>query len=83
MTIISRREFDQTKDRAIEAAADGPVFITDQGQPAYVLMTVDAYHRLSKQATSIGEAFYVPGIDEIEFDIPKLDDTGIKPVDLS
>ncbi|MFK0329763.1 type II toxin-antitoxin system Phd/YefM family antitoxin [Rhizobium sp. NPDC090275] len=83
MTIISSREFNQNRSSAFRATAKGAVIITDRGKPAYVLLTVDEYRKLTKQEDSISEAFYVPGADEIEFEIPKLDDTGIKPVDFS
>lgn len=83
MTMISSREFNQNRSSAVRATKDGPVIITDRGKPAYVLMTVDEYRKLTKQEGSIGDAFYVAGADEIEFEIPKLDDTGIKPVDFS
>ena len=52
-------------------------------RPLTTETSVDEYRKLTKQEDSISEAFYVPGADEIEFEIPKLDDTGIKPVDFS
>lgn len=40
------REFNQDTSRAKKAAADGPVFITDRGKPAHVLLTFAAYQEL-------------------------------------
>ncbi|MCY7307107.1 MAG: type II toxin-antitoxin system prevent-host-death family antitoxin, partial [Rhodoferax sp.] len=35
---------------ATRAAADGPVFVTDRGRPAFALLKFDDYHRLSGKA---------------------------------
>lgn len=43
---MSSREFNQDTSRAKKAAADGPVFITDRGKPAHVLLTFAAYQGL-------------------------------------
>lgn len=50
MTTITSREFSQEAGRAKKAAAKGPVFITDRGRPAHVLMTIEDYRRLSPGA---------------------------------
>jgi PHD/YefM family antitoxin component YafN of YafNO toxin-antitoxin module len=43
---MSSREFSQDTSRAKKAPPDGPVFITDRGKPAHVLLTFDAYQKL-------------------------------------
>lgn len=43
---MSSREFNQDTSRAKKAAVDGPVFITDRGKPAHVLLTFAAYQKL-------------------------------------
>ena len=43
---MSSRGFNQDTSRAKKAAADGPVFITDRGKPAHVLLTFAAYQEL-------------------------------------
>ena len=43
---MSSREFNQDTSRAKKAAADGPVFITDRGKPAHVLLSFAAYQEL-------------------------------------
>jgi PHD/YefM family antitoxin component YafN of YafNO toxin-antitoxin module len=43
---MSSREFNQDTGRAKKAAANGPVFITDRGKPAHVLLTFAAYQEL-------------------------------------
>lgn len=43
---MSSREFNQDTGRAKRAALDGPVFITDRGEPSHVLLTFAAYQEL-------------------------------------
>jgi prevent-host-death family protein len=45
-TTLSSREFNQDTSRAKKAAAEGPVFITDRGRPAHVLISIAEYRRL-------------------------------------
>jgi prevent-host-death family protein len=71
--IITSREFNQDVSRAKRAAAKGPVVITDRGKPAYVLMTHEAYQRLSGKGKSILEMLAMPGMEDIEFDPPKIE----------
>ena len=44
---MTSREFNQHTGRAKRAADKGPVVITDRGQPAYVLLTQEAFARLA------------------------------------
>lgn len=46
MTTMTAREFNQDVSAAKRAAVEGPVVITDRGEPAYVLLTIDEYRRL-------------------------------------
>jgi prevent-host-death family protein len=48
-TTISSREFNQDVGGAKNAARNGPVVITDRGEPAFVLTTHDEYQRLAKK----------------------------------
>ena len=72
MPKLTSREFNQDVSRAKRAADDGPVIITDRGQPAYVLMRHDTYRRLVGQAPGIGALLADPESDDIEFDPPRL-----------
>ena len=47
ITTLSSREFNQDAGRAKKAANDGPVFITDRGRPAHVLLSVEEYRKLT------------------------------------
>lgn len=53
VTTLSSREFNQDTGRAKNAARSGPVFITDRGRPAHVLLTFDDYQRLTGGQDSI------------------------------
>ncbi len=72
MRTLSSREFNQDTARAKRAANDGPVLITDRGQPAYVLLTHADYERLARPPRSIVEALAMPGGENIEFDPPRM-----------
>lgn len=55
ITTLSSREFNQDTGKAKKAAHEGPVFITDRGEPSHVLLTVDDYRRLIGGGPSIVE----------------------------
>jgi prevent-host-death family protein len=42
-TTLSAREFNQDASHAKRAALNGPVFITDRGRPAHVLLSIHDY----------------------------------------
>ncbi len=71
ITTITSREFNQDVSRAKRAAKHGPVFITDRGKPAHVLLTAEEYRRLSGHKRSIGEALSMPEVADIELDIER------------
>jgi prevent-host-death family protein len=48
-TTMSSREFNQDLAAAKRAAKDGPVIVTDRGEPTFVLLTHVDYRRLSGQ----------------------------------
>jgi prevent-host-death family protein len=83
VTKLSSREFNQDVSRAKRAANKGPVVITDRGEPAYVLMSHEAYKRLAGSDLSLLELLYYPGADEIDFDPLRLNESGFRPIDLS
>ena len=82
ITTLSSREFNQDTSRAKKASSKGPVFITDRGKPAHVLLSMEEYQRLSGQRRSIVEALSMPGLADIEFDPLKLQ-ISVKPADFS
>ena len=82
ITTLSSREFNQDTGRAKKASSRGPVFITDRGRPAHVLLSIEEYQRLAGRTRSVIEALSMPGLTEIEFDPPRLRDLP-RPADLS
>jgi prevent-host-death family protein len=82
-TTLSSREFNQDTGRAKKAAAKGPVIITDRGEPAHVLLTFDQYRELSGGKRSIVELLSMPGMEDIEFDPPRLGTELVRPADFS
>ena len=85
-TTITSREFNHDTGRAKRAANDGPVFITDRGRPAHVLLSIEDYRRLApeppKPFMSVLESIadYRPEAD-FDFDVPRLRGPLMKPVD--
>lgn len=82
ITTLSSRELNQDVTRAKKAAKSGPVFITDRGKPAHVLLSFQEYQRLIKQRRNIADALAMPGVADIEFEAPRVI-IEARPVDLS
>jgi PHD/YefM family antitoxin component YafN of YafNO toxin-antitoxin module len=86
ITTISSREFNQNTSAAKKAAENGPVFITDRGRTAHVLLTIQEYQKISGKGKSILELLAMPeGVDTCEdFDslIPRSRELP-RPADLS
>ena len=69
---MTSREFNQDVSRAKRQADGGPVIVTDRGEPAYVLMTHAEYVRLTGTGKNLLEMLAMPGMEDIEFDPPKI-----------
>jgi len=72
ITTLSSREFNQDTGRAKKAAKKGPVFITDRGRPAHVLLTIEEFQKLTGGQASIVDMLAMPGGADIEFEPPRL-----------
>ena len=81
-TTLTSREFNRDVSRAKRAAAHGPVFITDRGRPAHVLLTVEAYQRIADTEAPIGQLIGMAEAADIDFAPPRLGDI-TQPADLS
>jgi PHD/YefM family antitoxin component YafN of YafNO toxin-antitoxin module len=82
VTTLSSREFNQDTSRAKKAAQNGPVFITDRGRPAHVLLTMQEYQRLTGGQMTLIEALAQPDGEDVDFDPPRV--KGLyRPADLS
>ncbi len=82
ITTLSSRELNQDVGRAKRAAQEGPVFITDRGRPAHVLLSIEEYQRLTRQRRNIADALTMPNVADIEFEPPRAT-IDSKPADLS
>ena len=82
ITTISSREFNQDASGAKKASATGPVFITDRGRPAHVLLSIEEYQKLAGGPVNIVDMLAMPGIEDVEFE-PGRAENIYKPVDLS
>ena len=71
ITTLSSRVFNQDTSRAKKASQHGPVFITDRGRPAHVLLSIEEYQRISGKRRNIVEILSMPGLADIEFDPPR------------
>ena len=71
ITTLTSREFNQDTSRAKKAAAMGPVFITDRGRPAHVLLSIEQYQLLAGKRRNIVEALAMPGLSDIEVEFPR------------
>jgi prevent-host-death family protein len=81
VTTLTSREFNQDTSGAKKAARRGPVFITDRGRPAHVLLTIEDYRRLAGGAMSLAEALAQLGDADFEFTPPRLGSV-VEPADL-
>lgn len=72
---FSSRDFTRDVSAAKRAAAEGPVFITDRGRPAFALLKIDDYYRIAGQGepTFLSVMDGIPSGENIEFDPPRLD----------
>ena len=79
---VTSREFNQDTGMAKKAAAQGPVFITDRGKPAHVLLSIEEYQRLTGARRNIADALALVGVAETEIETPQLR-VGLQVPDLS
>jgi prevent-host-death family protein len=82
LTTLSSREFNQDTSRAKKAAKKGPVFITDRGRPAHVLLSIEQYRKLSGSNENILDQLAMPDAANIEFDPPRLGGKLFRPARL-
>lgn len=82
VTTMTSREFNQHASDAKKAARNGPVFITDRGRPAHVLLTIEEYRRLTGQQENIATLLAMPGSEDVELDVTPMRDPA-READLS
>jgi len=79
---VPSRDFARDIGHAKRLAAEGPVFITDRGKPAFALLKIEDYYQLSgKRESSLLDLMdSLPRTDGIEFEPPRAD-IQIKPAE--
>lgn len=82
VTTLTSREFNQDTARAKKAATEGPVVITDRGQPSHVLMTYERFQELTGRRADIVTLLGLVTDSEVEFEPPRAGGF-TKPVDLA
>lgn len=82
ITTLTSREFNQDASGAKRAARKGPVIITDRGRPAHVLLTIEAYQKLTQKSVGIADLLAMPGVADINFEAPRMGRIA-RPADLS
>lgn len=68
MTKMSAREFNRDVSAAKRAANRQPVVITDRGEPAYVLLSIDEYRRMGERGASLVDRLSMEDDLDIEFE---------------
>jgi prevent-host-death family protein len=56
ITTMTSREFNQDLASAKRAATEGPVFVTDRGQPSLVLVSYEEWAQLAGKGKTIADA---------------------------
>lgn len=70
---MTSRAFNQDTSAAKRAAGRGPVYITDRGRPAHVLLTYEAYEQLIGTRRVLDVLAEPQGVEDVEFDAPTFD----------
>ena len=81
ITTVTSREFNQDVSKVKRAALKGPVFITDRGHPAHVLLAIQDYQKLTETKESIVDLLAMSDATEIDFEPPKLNKEVYRPED--
>jgi prevent-host-death family protein len=72
-TEMSSREFNQDTGKAKKDAERGPVYITDRGRPAHVLLTYAAFEELVGPTRVLDRLAEPAGIEDVEFTVSRSD----------
>ena len=78
---VTSREFNQDVSKIKRAALNGPVFITDRGHPAHVLLSIRDYQNLTKTKENIIDLLAMPNATDIDFEPAKLNKEIYRPED--
>jgi prevent-host-death family protein len=71
-TYITARDFNQDTSRAKRVAENEPVYITDRGRPAHVLISVEQFEQLAARGRNIVDLLAMPGGGKVRFNPPRV-----------
>lgn len=74
MKTVTSRAFNQDISEAKRAARLEPVFVTDRGRPTHVLMSMEAFRRLSGPGETIVDLLAMPAAPLSEVALPPTGD---------
>jgi prevent-host-death family protein len=78
-TYMNSRDFNQQVAQAKRAARTGPVFITDRGREAFVLLTIEDYRATARPQQGLFDALSMSDAEGMDFDIDPEADTASMP----
>jgi hypothetical protein len=76
VSTFSSREFNQD----VDAAKQGPVFITDRGKPSPGRLSIEEYPRITATRESLADRLAMPD-ESVDFEPPRLDSGLWRPAD--
>ena len=71
ITTVTSRELNRDVARASKAAKSWPVFITDRGKTAHVLLSIEDYRRLAGEGRSLLATLSMAGLADIDLNPPR------------
>ncbi len=80
--MITSRESDRHPGSAKKAAEEGPVIVTDRGEPAFVLLTYEAFRRLSGDVNPSLVDLLRQEDGDFDFEPPSLTGDVARPLEL-
>lgn len=82
MRTMSSQEFNRDSGKAKRAATDGPVVVTERGEPSHVLLTWADYLAAIGAGSSIGDLLGDPASADVDLPLPDRTPSTRQPVDL-
>lgn len=83
ITTISSRTFNQNVTEAKRSALKQPVFISDRGTVTHVLLNIEHYKEITRNAANILELLAMPEVEDADLEALPLKDNFLKPEDFS
>ena len=81
MKVISSRDFNQDVSQAKRSARIEPVFVTDRGRTTHVLMSIEAYRKLTGQSETIVDLLAMAAPVALNVAETRSNDTWDRPMD--